>query len=160
VAFTAGGADGTAQLGLAAGSYTGTDVAGTIGGAAATGSGQVLTASSGNPAAGLTLLYTGTTAPGAAGTATVTWGTGALMDQRLNSWTEANTGTVDQEVTTLTDQSQKLDARAAAIDDRMARRRATLLAQFNAMEVAISKLQSQSAGVLALLNQGSSTSGA
>ena len=42
VAYTAGGTDGTAQLGIGAGSFVGTDVAGTIGGVTAVGTGRCL----------------------------------------------------------------------------------------------------------------------
>ena len=59
VSFTAGGADGSASLGLAAGSYAGLDVEGTIGGFAATGAGQLLTGGDDTSVEGLMIRYEG-----------------------------------------------------------------------------------------------------
>ena len=53
------GGDGTASLGLAAGTYAGTDVVGTINGVAGIGRGQFLTGAKGDASEGVTIQYTG-----------------------------------------------------------------------------------------------------
>jgi flagellar hook-associated protein 2 len=151
VALTAGGSDGTAQLGLAAGDYHGLDVQGTIGGNAATGKGRTLVGGSGTAVSGLSLSYTGTTI-GAAGSATVTLGTGALILRSLDDWLGANTGILDTKTASLTRQAQDLEDRALQIDARLDRRRDTLLKQYAAMETAISRLQNSASGITAMLN--------
>jgi flagellar hook-associated protein 2 len=155
VAFSAGGDDGTGQLGLATGAVAGTDVAGTIGGEAATGIGQILTASAGK-AKGLAILYTGNSAPGAAGTVTTVSGTGALIERQLDGWADAASGTLAQKEEALRAQSSSLDARALRIESRMERRRTALLAQFQRMEASIARLQAQSSNLISSLGATSS----
>jgi len=158
VAYTGGGTDGTAQLGLAAGTYKGTDVAGTIGGYAATGTGQTLVGGTGTAVEGLTLSYNGT-ATGSLGSTTVTLGTGALMQRALDLWLTGSTGTLSVKESTLTARAKALEERALLIDDRLARRKESLLKQYAAMETALGKLQTASQSVTALLNAQSSNNG-
>lgn len=157
LAFTPGGADSTAQLGLTAGTYRGLDVQGTIGGNAATGAGRTLTGAAGTTVDGLVLTYTGTSA-GSAGTVSVTLGTGALLERALDRWLEANTGTLRSKDSALDLRIQALEDRASQIDVRLEQRRASLLKQFSQMEMALSRLQSQSSGLSAML--GALTQGA
>lgn len=151
VAYTAGGTDGTAQLGLAAGTSHGLDVQGTIGGNVATGTGRTLVGGTGTSVEGLTLTYAGSTT-GYMGTTTVTLGMGAQMQRSLDGWLEANLGTLDIKTTSLTKQADALEDRALQIDARMDRRRESLLKQYAAMETAIAKLQSSSSSITAMLN--------
>jgi flagellar hook-associated protein 2 len=157
VAYTAGGADGTAQLGVAAGSVHGLDVQGTIGGNVATGTGRTLVGGTGTSVEGLTLSYTGSTT-GDMGSTTVTLGMGAQMQRSLDSWLEANVGTLALKTTSLNKQSAALEDRALQIDARMDRRRESLLKQYAAMETAIAKLQNSSSSITAMLNANKSNS--
>lgn len=158
VAYTAGGTlSGT--LPIAAGTYAGLDVAGTVNGEAATGSGQSLVSASGTSVAGLSLLYTGTTT-GAVGDATISLGTGALLERMLDDMVQSTTGVLSKRETSLTDQMTTLNKRADAIDARLARRRAALTQQYVNMEVAISKLQNSSTSILATINNVNSFSNA
>jgi flagellar hook-associated protein 2 len=151
VAYAAGGGDGTAQLGLAAGTYHGLDIQGTIGGNAATGTGRTLVGAAGTVVDGLTISYTGT-ATGDLGSTTVTLGMGALMQRSLDGWLEANVGTLDIKKSSLTQRAQALEDRALQIDARLERRRDNLLKQYAAMETAIAKLQNSSSSITAMLN--------
>src|SRR5690606_31434096 len=67
IALVAGGADATAERGIAAQAYRGQDVQGTINGIAANGSGNILRGPAGTEIEGLVLSYTGS-ATGAVGT--------------------------------------------------------------------------------------------
>ncbi|HXE56692.1 MAG TPA: flagellar filament capping protein FliD [Gemmatimonadales bacterium] len=150
VAYAAGGADGTGQLGLPAGTTRGTDVAGTIGGNAATGRGRTLVGAAGTAVDGLTLSYAGT-ATGPLGSVTVTVGAGAQIERVLERWLAASTGTLDAKQAAIEARAAGLDRRADELEARLEVRRATLLKQFADMEVTLSRLQSQSRGVLAAL---------
>jgi flagellar hook-associated protein 2 len=143
VAFAGGGADGTAQLGITAQGYAGTDVAGTIGGFVATGTGQTLVGASGTLVAGLTLVYKGTAAR-LAGTATVTAGLGEIVGRLADSWLDATSGLFQNKATTLSAQATRLTAQAEDRQARLDRRRAALVTKFTKMEQAVAKLQSQS----------------
>ncbi len=151
VAYSAGGADGTAQLGAAAGTLHGLDVQGTIGGNAATGTGRTLVGATGSVVEGLTISYSGTDI-GALGSTSVTLGMGALMQRSLDGWLDANIGTLDVRKNSLNQQNTKLEDRALQIDARLDRRRESLLKQYAAMETAIAKLQNSSSSITAMLN--------
>ncbi len=82
-------------LGLVNGTYTGQDVAGTINGETATGSGQNLTGAAGNAnTAGLSIKYTGSDNDFDAGTVTLTLGLAALLDNTLFNITDSVSGYV------------------------------------------------------------------
>lgn len=141
VAYTAGaGGDGTASLGIAAQSYTGLDVAGTINGVAATGLGQSLTGATGDDSAGIVLRYTGTTAR-AAGTIALSIGVGGVLTSVASGISDALTGTAMQAATNATEQAVNLKERIAGLQRRLDMRRAALTAQFLAMESALAKAQ-------------------
>ncbi len=150
VAYTAGGAAST-TLPIAAGTYAGVDVAGTINGELATGSGQILVGASATSVAGLSVQYEGT-ATGAVGTTTLSQGTGALLERLLDSMTDTTSGLLSKKETSLLDQNASLTRRADDMEARLERRRALLVRQFSAMEQAISKLQSNSSSIIASLN--------
>lgn len=152
IAYTAGGADGSAQLGIAAGTVHGLNVEGTIGGNVATGTGRTLVGGTGTVVEGLTLTYAGSTT-GDMGTTSVTLGMGAQMQRSLDSWLEVNVGTLDLKKTSLNNLQKELEDRALQIDARLDRRRDSLLKQFAAMETAIAKLQNSSSSITAMLNQ-------
>ncbi len=158
LAYTAGGTDGTAQLGLTAGTTSGLDVQGTLGGYAATGSGRTLVGATGTAADGLAILYSGTVT-GAIGDATVTLGTGALLQRSLDTWLTTGSGTLATKETSLTERAKSLEDRAVRVDDRLSRRRESLLKQYAAMETALARFQSQSSSITALFNSTNKSNG-
>ncbi len=149
VAYTAGGTLGNAPI--AAGSYaTGVDVAGTIGGFAANGSGQILIAAAGSAPEGISIRYGGT-ATGAGGDVTVVLGTGALLERLTQSYTDSGTGALATRETGTNARIARLSDRAQEIEDRLVVRRENLLRQFARMEQALARLQSQSQSLLSSL---------
>ncbi len=147
-----------ALLGLASGTTNGLDVQGTLGGFAATGSGRTLLGATGTAVDGLSVLYTGTTT-GAMGDTTVTLGTGALLQRSLDTWLSATSGTLATKETSLTQRAKSLEDRALQVDDRLSRRRESLLKQYAAMETALAHFQSQSSSITALFNSTNKTNG-
>ncbi len=129
-------------LGLTSQTANGTDVAGTINGLSAVGSGQTLRGTSGNVDF-LSMLYTGTTT-GAVGNITLGLGIGASFDGLLDSFSNPVTGfiqgSVQSEQTTFDDLTKRIDN----ITRQMEQQRVTLLGQFNAMQQAISSLENNS----------------
>ena len=109
----AGGTDlGGATAGVAE-NYTGQDVAGTIGGEAATGRGQTLTADEGTDASGLILSISATTA-GDQGLVRVSKGIGARLSSFAGAVTDADYGT-------LTLATNNISSEIEAIDDEILR---------------------------------------
>lgn len=156
VSLQGGGTNSTAQLGLSTTPATGTDVQGTIGGFAATGSGQTLLGAAGTPVDGLSVLYTGTTT-GASGTISLTQGLGASVDRLLTGWTQLG-GTVDSKEQQLTDQITIQQGRLDDFNNRMAVRRQALLKEYLAMDTAVQRLNAQGSAFLSALSSGGSSS--
>lgn len=153
VAYTPGGADGTAQLGIAANSFAGTDVAGTIGGELATGSGQVLTATPalvGTAVDGLAISYSGT-ATGAVGDLNFTLGVGGMLYNAADVFARPD-GTIFEQQQQLEKTINDLGTRADTLQQQIDRRRAALVAQFTKMEAAISRIQSQGSALSSFIN--------
>ncbi|MGI9628903.1 MAG: flagellar filament capping protein FliD, partial [Longimicrobiales bacterium] len=142
VSFEAGGADGSASLGLAAGSYAGTDVQGTIDGFAATGDGEVLRGEDGTGAEGLTLSYVGSDL-GAIGTLTYSRGVGAAMERATDILLSAEAGSIDEVVGSLDLQIDTLNDRVVDMEIRLDRRRDALILRFARLEEAVAVAQSQ-----------------
>ena len=142
------GGAGTGEVGL--------DVAGTINGEAATGSGQTLIGAIGNAnTEGLSLIITSETT-GALGTIQVYGGAAHAANKTLAEITDSTDGVIATETQSLEDRSkgiqeiiERLQATNASNTDRMRKK-------FNAMEVVLSRLQSQSASILAMNNARSS----
>lgn len=150
VAFTAGGTDGSASLGLTAGSYRGLDVAGTIGGLAATGSGRILTGADHTAIEGLLVRYSGTTT-GSVGSTTFSRGIGSLMQLLADTMADDVTGSIKGIVDTNDARIDRLNDRIDEIQTRLDRRRETLIRQFASMEEALARAQSQSSWIFAQL---------
>lgn len=150
VAFSAGGGDGTASLGLAAGSYRGVDVAGTLGGQSAIGKGRVLTASEGTAAEGLSVTYSGS-ATGAAGSVLYSRGiaslTGLVSDELLGTGAGSLKSTVDA----IDTQKQGIEDRIERFEDRLDQRAENLIRRFSALEAAMAKAQQQMSWIQAQL---------
>lgn len=131
-----------------AGTYAGTDVAGTIGGEAATGIGQALTADAGSPE-GLILEITATAAQvGAAGGSLalgdISYARGVFgsLDQTVG-YAEGSGGRIARAVDVTSSQIDLINDRIEVMEDRLDRREAMLIRQYAALETAMATLQSQ-----------------
>ena len=119
----------------------GTDVAGTINGEAATGAGQMLTGSTGD-SKGLSLLIRATTV-GALGTVSYTEGISANLNDTLAFLTESDKSLVKSTQTSLQETIDEISESITATERSVLREQDRLQAQFNAMETALARLQSQ-----------------
>ncbi len=133
---------------------TGTDVAGTIGGEAATGEGTVLTATTGDPT-GLVLDVTVTAEQvGNGGFLAGSIGTTSGLSNRLDAWLDAYEG-IDGEIERAKGEWETriddIDDSVEAFETRMDLREAQLRREFTAMEQALAQLQSQSSFITSLL---------
>lgn len=143
VSFTAGGTDGSASLGVTAGTYPGTDVAGTVGGLAATGVGQILTGSEGTAVEGLMIRYDGTDT-GSVGSITFSRGMASAVEVATSRLLGTETGSIDSVVEGIDPLIDRLNQRIDTIEGRLERRRENLIRQFSRLEEALARAQSQS----------------
>lgn len=151
VAYTPGaGGDGTAALGIAATTHVGLDVAGSINGALATGSGQVLTGGNGDASEGLAIRYAGSTAR-AAGNVNFSIGVGGMLFRASQILAAEGSGASTQ-VNSTRDQADALDKRLDDITKRLDARREALVRQFVAMESALARAQALGAALTAQVN--------
>ncbi|HLI16014.1 MAG TPA: flagellar filament capping protein FliD [Acidimicrobiales bacterium] len=140
---------GTDELGLAAGSpYAGTDVAGTIGGVAATGDGQVLAAPVSDPTlAGLSLLVTtpGITSSTPIGSFTYAPG----LAQQVASLSAASVaepgGLLPAEVSGLEATDAGLASQITLQQQLVDQQQAALVQEFNSLEATLASLRAQGA---------------
>ena len=153
-------------LGLTGGTASaGTDVAGTIGGEAATGSGQFLTGNSSNAnTANLKLRVTLSAAElvdGAEGTLTLTKGVGAKVTDLLKNVTDGVDGLLAAKQKTAQTQIDDATERIAEMEKTFETRRQRLVDKFTAMEKTLAVMQQQSSylglQLNALTNQNNST---
>jgi flagellar hook-associated protein 2 len=154
VAFSGTGNPAT-QLGIAAGSYFGKDVQGTIGGYTATGLGRQLVGATGTPVEGMSLAYLGTTA-GAVGSLTLTQGLGAVVDRLLQSWVQTG-GTVDAQTAQINDTIATQQRRLADFTARIALQRAALLKEYSTMDSIVSRIRAQGNSFLAAFSNPTGT---
>ena len=146
------------DLGLINGIVTGLDVAGTINGETATGSGQVLSGDDDNANTdGLSVMYTGSSDDVDAGTITLTLGVAELFYRSLYYITDSVDGYAafkqDSLQDSIDDYEDRIEDMEALLDLKMER----MINKFVSMELALSKIQSQSAW---LSGQVSSAAGA
>ena len=122
----------------------GKDIAGTINGEVAKGSGQTLTGDK-NAAniAGLVIKYTGTTV-GNVGNIKYTVGIGELFDRALYNITDPYDGYVAFKMNSLSDQMSAKDDDIAQINARLDKQKETMTNRFVQMEMALNKIQTQS----------------
>ena len=131
-----------------AGTYAGTDVAGTIGGQAATGIGQSLTADAGSPK-GLIVQITATAAEvsGAGGSLSlgeISYARGVIGSLDLTvGHAEGSGGRIARAVDLASSQIDLINDRIEVMEDRLDRREAMLIRQYAALETAMATLQSQ-----------------
>jgi len=131
------------NLGIVDQAYAGQDVAGTIGGQAATGNGQVLTASGGN-VDGVVVAYTGSTT-GNIGDLTVTLGLGATMAGMLESYTYPITGLIQLSLDSSSSTYDSLQSQIDALNIQLEMERERLMNSFLAMEQFMSQTNAQGA---------------
>lgn len=143
VAIDSVGANSAATLGLSVGAgVDGVDVAGLIGGVAATGSGQTLVGAVGSSTEGIRLSIIGG-ATGARGSVNVSSGVavslGSVIDRFLdsNGLIDLRTDTLEADVERITEDREALEARLEAIEARFRN-------QFNALDILLANLQSTS----------------
>ncbi len=152
VSFTPGGADGSASLGIAAGAWTGVDVAGTIGGFAASGAGRTLTGSAGSAVEGLGVRYDGAVT-GEAGWLTFSRG----LASRVRLASDVILGSGGGSIRSVTDRIDgsmtRWKNRIDVLEGRLDRRREQLIKRFTALEAAMARAQSQSAWLDAQLRR-------
>ena len=146
-------------LGLDTGTATaGTDVAGTIGGVAATGSGRILTAS--GDADGLRLLISGA-GTGARGSVDFKRGLGDQLKSLLDD-VLADDGTIGRRSSGLSDESARIAKQRTALDDRMTELETRYRTQFTRLDSVMASLKATSdfltSQLNAMTNSGSSSS--
>ncbi|GAB6063301.1 flagellar filament capping protein FliD [Deferrisoma palaeochoriense] len=145
------GGNALANLGFTAGdSDTGVDVAGTINGESATGTGQTLTGDKGNPKTSGVVLKVELTAAdlaAAGGSVTTTLhfakGVGNQFDEYLQGLTQPLIGTIGMKQTALEDSIDSMAEYIAELEERLDQRRESLLGQFYRMEQAVNEFNSQ-----------------
>ncbi len=137
------GGDGQATLSFAgATTTTGLDVAGTINGVAATGSGQTLTGATGDASAGLAVKITGG-ALGARGTVSYSQGY-AYQFNTLATSILSPTGSIATATNSYNTLLQQNAARQTAMNAQLSAMQARYMAQFTALDNLISSMNSTS----------------
>ncbi len=118
---------------------TGVDVAGTIGGNAATGNGQLLTGSSGD-SKGL-MVFVESQTVGDKGQVTLTYGVGEQLRLRMYDLTFPYTGLLAKNVEALDTQLENIDEKIAEINSRLAEEEELLITQYTKANEALAQLQ-------------------
>ena len=156
-------ASGSDQLGLTSGgsTYTGTDVAGTINGLAAVGSGQFLSSfNSGDPSNGLVLQVStpGITSATALGTVTYAPGFGQGLAHIATGALLAPNGIIPVTIAGLQGTLAQVGSEISMQQQLVATQQAALTAEFTNMETTLSQLQSESSFLNEAFGGGSSSS--
>ncbi|MFH1075468.1 MAG: flagellar filament capping protein FliD, partial [Pseudomonadota bacterium] len=126
------------------GTYAGVDIAGTINGEAATGSGQTLTGNADDANVdGLAIQYTGTST-GSVGAMTLTLGVAENLYKSLFYITDSYDGYLGFKQTSLQDNINRLETRITDEESSLDRKMESMIKQFISMEMALSKMQNQS----------------
>jgi flagellar hook-associated protein 2 len=133
---------GAAQLfGSSATSTTGFNVAGTIGGYAAKGNGQVLTVGSSGPAAGLQIQVTGTTT-GPLGSVNYSQGYATLLNSIVTSATNPTSGSIANATNTLNSQVSSLQTQETSLQTYISQVRQQYTTQFSTLNAMVVQMQS------------------
>ncbi|MGD8892244.1 MAG: flagellar hook protein, partial [Desulfobacterales bacterium] len=131
----------------------GVDVAGTINGEAATGSGQILTGDDGESNIdGLVIKYTGTAEGLDVGETKLTLGTAELFDRVLFSITDSYEGYVAFKQDSLQNSIDSFETRIEEMEARLDLKMENMINKFVAMETALSVMQSQSEWLTGQIN--------
>ncbi len=140
------------DLGLINGAVTGLDVAGTINGEAATGSGQTLTGDDGEANIdGLVVSYTGTSA-GNVGSVTLTLGVAEAFYRKLFYIADAYEGYASFKQTSLQTRIDSVETQIKQMETRLDRKMQTMINRFVIMERTIGQLQNQSTWLASQIN--------
>ena len=138
------------DIGLTAGaSATGQDVAGTINGESATGTGKILTGLSGNATTDGLSIEVNLTADqltlqgGSQGRVSFTRGIASDFSADIDRFTDSSTGIIASKTGGLERQIEVFDEHIARIEDQLEIKRDRLIAKYTAMEETISILESQ-----------------
>ncbi len=130
----------TSLLGSTPTMTTGLDVAGTIGGNPATGSGQVLTGLTGSPTAGLALTINGGST-GSRGTITYSEGYANQLGSLLTSYLSSS-GPISNETAGINNTISSLQTQITALNQTLTAQQANYLAEFQALDTTIASLDS------------------
>jgi len=130
-------------LGITDGTFSGLDVAGTINGETATGSGQLLIGSSGN-VNGLALLYSGAST-GGVGYFDLGMGIGANYDNILDVFANPAAGFIQGSIKSSQDVIDQMQLKIEDLTFQLDKQREQLVKSFAAMETQLSILNSTSA---------------
>ena len=131
----------------------GVDVAGTINGEAATGSGQILKGNEGESnIEGLAIKYTGTAEGLDVGEIKLTLGTAALFDRVLFSITDSYEGYIAFKQNSLRNSIDSFETRIEEMEARLDLKMENMINKFVAMESALSVMQSQSQWLTGQIN--------
>ncbi|MEW5883787.1 MAG: flagellar filament capping protein FliD [Armatimonadota bacterium] len=132
-------------------SVTGLDVAGTINGETATGTGQILKGDAGNANTdGLSILVKGGST-GDRGQLIFTKGAASVVEEALDVALDFVNGFLTSETNAIQAQIDDINDRVARIEENLVRREEFLRRQFNAMEEAMAALQAQSAQLASIM---------
>ncbi|MBN1102068.1 MAG: flagellar filament capping protein FliD [Deltaproteobacteria bacterium] len=141
------------DLGLINGTVTGQDVAGTINGEAAAGSGRVLRGNSGNANTdGLSVRYSGTTNGVDAGEVKLTLGVAELFQRTLYAITDPSEGYATFKQESLRTSIDRIETQIEETEARLDQKMEAMINRFVAMELALSKIQSMSDWLAGQLN--------
>jgi len=157
VSLAAGGTDGSASLGISAGTYNGVDVAGTIGGFSATGNGRTLTGDEGSAVSGLMIRYSGADT-GDMGSMTFSRGIASALEVTTESLLGSGYGSIDGVVEGIDPFITRLNDRIDLLEGRLERKRENLYARFARLEEALARAQNQSQWIMAQFSSLSSSS--
>lgn len=147
-----------AQLGLVLDEpVAGTDVVGMIGGQEASGSGQYLTGGANSDAESIRILYTGAAA-GNVGSVIFSRGVGSAAELAAAPLLGRDAGSISGIVERLGDSTTTQQRRIENAEQRLERRRETLIRRFTLMEKAMAQAQSQLTWLTAQLSQLNSNS--
>jgi len=148
-----GGLGGTAAalFGAAPATSAGLDVAGTINGATATGSGQTLISSDG------LRVRISATAAGSLGTLNLANGYGALLSNVLNNLLDTTSGPITSRTQGLNSSIKRLTTQEDSFNERMVTVEANYRRQFSALDAALSAMNSTSSFLTKQLASLSST---
>jgi flagellar hook-associated protein 2 len=130
----------------------GQDIAGTINGEAATGSGQYLTGKEDEANVdGLAIKYTGTST-GDVGSIKLTLGTAELFDRALFNITDPIEGYIAFKQDSLEGSITDLETQIEELENRLALKMERMINRFVAMEIALSKIHNQSQWLTGQIN--------
>ena len=140
--ISASGNAANALFGSAPSTTAGVDIAGTINGLAATGSGQKLSGATSSDVDGLVLDISGTTT-GSRGTVTVGNGYGKALNQLINSFLDSG-GVLTSRTEGINRSIQDIGKRRDALNSRLADVEKRYRAQFTSLDTLISSMNSTS----------------